>query len=76
MSWLAELGVAVWAWGWGWWSHDASPLEVALAAFWPVLWPLGHLYHWWRWGPSEHRRYVYSDTRWWQRGATEPLGPR
>lgn len=57
-----------WAFGWGWWSHDEGWVEVVIAAAWPFLLPIGRLYHLWRWGPKQHRRFVYTDTRWWQRG--------
>lgn len=73
---MIVLAVVVWAWGWGWFSHKASPTEIIVSAFWPILWPTGFAYHWWvwgtLWGDVGRRRHVYTDRRWWQRGDREP----
>jgi hypothetical protein len=69
----------VWVWGWGYFAHDGRGADLVAAPFWPVLVPVGLAYHRWRWGPRDHdaisdfgrKRYVYSNTRWWQRGERE-----
>lgn len=71
MNMVGALAIAAWLWGWGYWSHDLAGAEWIAIPFWPILWPLGHLLYWWRFGPKAQPRHVYIDTRWWQRGDRE-----
>lgn len=67
MSWAIVVAVSLWAWGLGWFGRGSSPFEIVLLVAWPVTLPIGLAYHRYRWGAFSSR-FVYTDTRWWQRG--------
>lgn len=70
---LLELGaLLIWSAGCGWFACDGArngaPADWLASVAWPVLLPLGVIYHRWRWGSKRAPRSVYVDTRWWRRG--------
>ena len=61
------LLVVLWAAGCGYLGHDSVWREWFLIPFWPIVVPIGWLYHGYHYG-FRSRRFVYINTRWWQRG--------